>query len=132
MRHPKAESWERTLRQVFDRIDAELEAKYGDRYPLHPARARHGTTANPGHSGLFTVDASFSPGYGSRLGAGYIIDVDMVTLTDVPDEVEEQILEEVVTRIRQDLPEVFPGRILQISRDGHMFKIHGDLSLGRV
>lgn len=132
MRHPKAEAWERRLREVFDSIDAELEAQYGGRYPLHPARPRHGTTAHPGHSGLFTIGASFTAGYGSEHGAGYVVDVDMATLSEVPDEVEEQIHDRVVERLREELPRLFPGRNLQVSRDGRRFKIHGDLSLGGV
>ena len=42
MRHPKLVAWERRLNDVLNRIDVELEQKYGDRYPLHPARPRHG------------------------------------------------------------------------------------------
>ena len=132
MRHPKVEAWELKLKQIFDQIDAELEEKYGHLYPLHPARPQHGTTANPEHSGLFYVRASFSAGFGSRLGAGYIVDVDMVTLTRVPDRIEEQIEEEVVDRLREELPAWFPGRNLQVTHDGRRFKIHGDLSLGKL
>lgn len=132
MRHHKAVAWERQLDCLLHRIDVELEEKYGGRYPLHPARPRHGTTHNPAQSGLFNVNAAFSGGFGSQLGPGYLLDVDMVTLTHVPDEVEEQILEEVVERLRQELPALFPGRDLQIHRDGHSFKIHGDLDLGDV
>ncbi|MFH1569026.1 MAG: hypothetical protein ABIL09_13605 [Gemmatimonadota bacterium] len=132
MRHPKAEAWERKLKVVFDRIDAELERRYAGQYPLHPARPRDGATANPEQSGLFNVGASFSPGYGSRHGAGYVIAVDMATLTEVPDEVEERIQEEVVERLRQELPKAFPGRDLEVARDGRRFKIHGDLYLGEV
>ena len=46
LRHPKAVAWERKLSEVFDTIDAEMETAYGDRYPLHPARATRGKTAN--------------------------------------------------------------------------------------
>jgi len=132
MRHHKARAWERKLDELLNRIDVDLERKYGDRYPLHPARPEHGDTANPSQSGLFNVNAAFTGGFGSKLGAGYLLDVDMVTLTEVPDEVEEQILEEVVERLRQELPGVFPDRELHVSRDGHSFKIHGDLGLGQV
>jgi len=130
MRHHLAEAWERRLREAFDQIDADLEARYGRTYPLHPARARDGTTANPAHSGLFRVGATFTAGFGSEHGPGYLVDVDMVTLTDVPADVEERIMEEVVVQLRDALPAVFPGRTLTVSRDGHTFKIHGDLSLG--
>ena len=132
MRHPKTRAWERQLSQLFNRIDVELEQKYGDLYPLHPARPRHGATANPSQSGLFNVNAAFTGGFGSEHGAGYLLDVDMVTLTHVPDDVELHILEDVVARLREELPSVFPGRELQVSREGHSFKIHGDLSLGQA
>jgi len=130
MRHPKLVAWERQLNDLLNRLDVELEQKYGDRYPLHPARPRHGTTHNPSQSGLFNVVADFTGGFGSERGAGYLLDVDMVTLTEVPDELEEQILEEVIARLREELPAVFPGKELHISRDGHSFKLHGDLGLG--
>ena len=130
MRHPKAEAWELKLKIIFDQIDAELEEKYGHLYPLHPARPKHGTTANPEHSGLFNVRASFSGGFGSWLGAGYVVDVDLLTLSTVPARIEEQIEEEVVARLREELPQVFPGRNLEVTHDGRRFKIHGDLSLG--
>ncbi len=132
MRHSKAEAWERKLRGVFDKIDADLEAKYGHMYPLHPARPQYGSTDHPGHSGLFHIRASFSAGYGSEHGPGYVVEADIVTLTEVPDDVEEQIDEEVVELLRAELPRVFPGRTLHVSRDGHRYKIHGDLSLGGV
>jgi len=130
MRHPKLVAWERQLDEVLNRIDVELEQKYGDRYPLHPARPRHGTTHNPSQSGLFDIDADFTGGFGSERGPGYLIKVRMVTLTDVPDDLEEQILEEVVARLREELPAAFPGKELLVSRDGHSFKLHGDLDLG--
>ena len=132
MRHPKTEAWERQLSHLLNRLDVELEQKYGKSYPLHPARPHHGETHNPSHSGLFNVSAAFTGGFGSERGAGYLLHADMVTLTHVPDEVEEQILEEVAARLREELPAAFPGKVLHVSRDGHSFKIHGDLSLGQA
>lgn len=38
----------------------------------------------------------------------------------------------VVERLRQALPEAFPNRELNVTRDGPVFKIHGDLRLGTV
>jgi len=131
-RHPKALAWERRLKRVFDGIDAELEAAYGDRYPLHPVRARRGRTADPAHDGLFDLGAAFSAGYGSEHGAGYIVRLRLATLARVPDSVIEEIEDFVVERLRAELPAAFPGRDLDVSRDGPVFKIHGDLSLGRV
>ena len=130
MRHPKTRAWERKLRKVFSRIDERLEDDYGDRYPLHPARPKEGTTANPAYDGLFNVGASFSGGFGSQHGAGYVVNVQMATLEDVDDAVREEIEQRVAAELKSELPKAFPGRRLKVSRDGHTFKIHGDLSLG--
>jgi hypothetical protein len=132
MRHPKINLWDRTLKELFDEIDDYIEEKYGDRYSLHPNRARRGRTSSKSQDGLFNVGADFSSGYGSEMGRGYVIDVDMVTLEEVPDDVREQIEEDVVELVRKKLPEYFPGRHLQVSRDGRLYKIHGDFSLGNM
>jgi len=130
MRHPKAVKWERKLKEVFRRIDERLEAEYGDRYPLHPARPKEGATANPAHDGLFNIGASFTGGFGSTHGAGYTVNVQMSTLEAVDADVREEIEQRVASELEQELPKAFPDRHLQVSRDGHTFKIHGDLSLG--
>lgn len=130
LRHPKALAWERKLDAIFDRIDVELEDAYGDRYALHPARPPEGTTSNPEQDGLFNVGASYSTGYGSRHGAGYLVQLRVSTLENVPGAVREEIEEYVVKRLREELPEAFPGRELHVERDGPVFKIHGDLGLG--
>lgn len=117
---------------VFDRIDDALESKYGHLYPLHPARARRGATANKAYDGLFNVGAAFSAGYGSEHGRGYIVRIHMVTLSEVPDSMREMIEEEAVRMLRTQLAKAFPKRQLKVSRDGPVYKIHGDLSLGRV
>ncbi len=131
MRH-HLDTFESQLKNLFDEVDDYLEDKYGDRYPLHPARARRGRTSNKETNGLFNVGASFSTGYGSEHGRGYVIDVDMVTLSQVPDEVEEKIEEDAVDYVRRKLPEYFPDRKLEVRRDKRTFKISGDLSLGRL
>jgi hypothetical protein len=128
-RHPRAVAWEETLKRVFDEIDHALEARYGDRYPLHPNRPVQGATANPEDDGLFNVGAAFSAGYGSDWGRGYVVNVRMVTLSRVTAEVQEQMEDEVASMLRERLPGVFPGRDLRVERDGHVFKITGDLSL---
>ncbi|MFO7730559.1 MAG: hypothetical protein R6V86_12425, partial [Spirochaetia bacterium] len=63
---------------------------------------------------------------------GYVLDVDMVTLSDVPDKKEEEIEDDAVHFIRAKLAEYFPERDLQVYRDGRTFKITGDLSLGEI
>ena len=132
MLHPRRAEWERRLGEVFARIDEDLEKAYGDRFDLHPARPPHGTTANRAHDGLFNIGAAFSAGYGSRHGRGYIVEVRMVTLDRVPDTVRGEIEEEVARRLAQELPRAFPGRRLQVERDGGVYKIFGDLSLDRI
>jgi hypothetical protein len=132
MRHPKALAWEAQLKTVFDRLDAELEAKYGGTCPLYPSRAPSGQTTNPEHSGLFNVGAVFTPGYGSPTGPGYVVQMQMATLSRIPKEVLEQIEGDSLEFLRRELPAAFPGKDLRVEREGHSFKIYGDLSLGTV
>ena len=129
VRHPRVEQWESRLRQVFNRIDDYLEDRYGDRYPLHPARAPRGTTGSRTQDGLFNVGASFSAGFGSERGPGYVVEVRMVTLTRVPAPVRERIEEEVAELLRRELPKAFPERHIRVDRDGTVYKIYGDLRL---
>jgi len=127
MRYHEVEQWESRLKRVFDRVDDALEEKYGRKYPLHPARPARGTTASRAHDGLFNIGASFSAGYGSKRGAGYVVEVRMVTLTRVPQYIRDQIEEEAVQLLREQLPREFPDRQLKVERDGAVYKIHGDL-----
>lgn len=132
MRHPKINQWDKQMKSLFDEVDDYLEEKYGQLYPLHPNRAQRGRTSNKEHDGLFNVGVDFTSGYGSSIGRGYVIDVDMVTLAEVPDKIEQEIQEEVVNLVRERLPRYFPDRDLSVSRDGRIFKIHGDFSLGSM
>lgn len=132
IRHHKAVKWEKDLKKVFDQIDHELEDKFGASYPLHPARAVRGKTPNPASDGLFNIGAAFSAGYGSKHGRGYIVRLRVSTLQSVPRNVIEEIETFVAERLRKELPAAFPNRELRVTRDGHAFKIHGDLSLGSV
>ena len=128
--HPKLTAWEDKLRTIFEKIDAYLEEKYGAKYPLHPARARRGATSGGEYDGLFSVDGVFTPGFGSDLGRGYILRVQIATLADVPEEIREAIERDAADRLKKELPKIFPDRKLTVERDGHSFKIIGDLSLG--
>jgi hypothetical protein len=132
LRHPKVLDWELRLKAVFDRIDEELERKYADRFPLHPARAKHGVTANREDDGLFNLGAAFSAGYGSKSGSGYSVQIRVSTLKRIPVEFQQAIEKEIVKRLAEELPLAFPGRELRVVREGHAFKIIGDLSLGTV
>jgi len=129
MRHPKAEQWERRLKAIFDLIDQELEAEYGQDWPLHPARPPEGTTGNPEADGLFNVGAAFSAGYGCPHGPGYLVEIRFSTLAQIDPKVRRAIRQYVLDRLREELPKIFPGRDLQISQSGNKLKIHGDLIL---
>ncbi|MDZ4199002.1 MAG: hypothetical protein U1E27_06930 [Kiritimatiellia bacterium] len=131
-RHPKAVAWERRLKEIFDSIDSDLEERYGHQYNLHPSRPRRGTTSNPESDGLFNIGAAFSAGFGSKHGPGYLVEIRMATLDRVSAEEQERLEQEVVQMLRERLRQGFPDRKLTVSLDGHVFKIHGDLSLGRV
>jgi len=121
--------WEETLKSVFDVIDAELETEYSGRYSLHPSRPKRGETANPEDDGLFNVGAAFSAGFGSKYGPGYVVEIRLSTLINVPDEVREEIKVKVFQCLETRLPKAFPGKALHVSEESGVIRIHGDLSL---
>ncbi len=129
MRHRKAKEWEKKLKSVFDKIDAELEKQYGDRFALHPSRSREGTTSNPEMDGLFNVGASYSAGFGSKLGPGYVVDIRLSTLQRIPPELKEQLRDRVQNLLLEKLPDAFPGKDLHVSPEKNHLRIHGDLRL---
>lgn len=129
MIHPRVQEWESKLKQIFDRIDDCLEDKYGRDYPLHPARARRGSTSSKSQDGLFNIGAFFSTGIGSRFGPGYVVEVRLVTLYKVPEKIRNQIEKEVIDSLQSELNIEFPGRHLRIEKDGCVYRIFGDLSL---
>lgn len=130
MRHPNLEKWEENLKRILDELDDFLEDRYGGDYTLHPARAKRGKTSNKAHDGLFDIVASFTLGSGSKFGKGYAVDVDMVTLEHVPRDIQAEIEKVTLEKLRQSLPQYFPGTNLKVDKDGNIIKIHGDLSLG--
>ena len=132
MQHPSLTRWEDKLDEMIKKVDKYLEDKHGHKFKLHPARPRRGETGNPRSNGLFGVSANFSLGLGSEKGKGYIIDVNMVTLENVPIEEQEDIEQEAMEKINELLPTFFPDAELSASRDGNVIKIHGDISLGNV
>ena len=126
---PRLTAWEDKLYDLLREIDAILEDEYGRKWPLHPSRPARGIAANPQYDGLFRITASFTAGYGSEYGAGYVFRVEIVTLSHVPADVREAIENEAAELLRHGLPVKFPGRQLSVERDGHVFKIFGDLSI---
>jgi len=129
MRNPHLENWEERLNGLLRQVDRALEERFGKEYDLHPARGAHGSADNPQHDGLFRVTAAFTPGFGSRLGRGYVLQIEMVTLETVPADKAELIEKEAVRMIGEGLEEALPGRGLKVARDGQLWKITGDLSL---
>ncbi|MEE8440415.1 MAG: hypothetical protein V3S41_01745 [Spirochaetia bacterium] len=132
MRHPSLVQFEADLKRLFDSVDDYLEGKYGRNYQLHPSRPARGRTSNKAQDGLFNVGASFTPGYGSEYGRGYVVQVEMVTLERVPAHVREFIEQESADLVNEKLPYYFPGRDLRVVRDRNIFKIYGDLRLGQL
>jgi hypothetical protein len=130
MRGREVREWELELKRVFDRIDAELEEEYGDDYRRRASRPPAGKTSNPEVDGLFNVGATFSAGFGSEHGRGYIVKIDIATLERVPTRVREQIRHRVADRLRDLLAADFPDRQLEVVEEGKMLKITGDLRLG--
>ena len=129
MRHRKAIEWEKRLKSVFDEIDAELENDYGGMLSRHPARAPDGGTSNPEMDGLFNVGASFSAGFGSRFGPGYVVNIQLLTLEHVSAKLKATLRDHVQALLIEKLPVAFPGKDLRVDQELRHLRIHGDLSL---
>lgn len=129
----RVERWEARLKKVFDEIDAELEGEAatsaGGRMRLHPVRMAAGTTSNPEDDGLYEVGANFTVGIGSEHGAGYAVRARIATLDHVEASEQERLEARVAERLREKLPEAFPGKDLRVVKDTTGWKIVGDLSL---
>jgi len=130
--HPKTNAFKNKLLLATHEVDQYLEDKYKGCFPLHPNRPERGTTSNPQMDGLFNVGLSFSPGYGSKFGRGYVLDLTISTLAKVPHELREKIQGEAVDVLKNALKKHLPERDLQIDWDHKVYKIHGDLSLGSL
>jgi hypothetical protein len=128
--HPKLAAFTQTMEAMFRETDGELEDRFGDFFSLHPNRPRRGETGSPEMDGLFEVAPDFSPGFGSEKGRGYLVSLRIATLEKVPPEKFEALMAQAAGLIREKLPRYFPGRDLDVVRDGKRFKIVGDFSLG--
>lgn len=132
MKHHSLLKWEKKLYKLLNEVDYYLEAKYGDQYRRHPARPAHGQTSSLNQDGLFSVTSNFSLGLGSERGKGYIIKIKIVTLQNVQPEIQQNIEQDAVEKIRQLLTDYFPDRELYLERDNSLIKLYGDLSLGSL
>ena len=125
----RTEKMEETLFQALEAADAQMEERYGDAFPLHPARPPHKTSVNRQYDGLFEIGAGFSAGFGSKFGPGYALSLRIVTLQNVPADFREKFESEAVEVLQEELKRHFPDRELKIVRDVDSWKIVGDLSL---
>ncbi len=129
----KLERWEHRLKQIFDEIDSELEAEGAcKKFKRHPNRPPAFATSNREDDGLFDLGAAFTVGIGSQHGPGYVVQARIATLDSVPAELQEKFEAEVIRRLKEKLPAAFPDVKLFVDRDGPVYKIHGDLSLGSL
>ena len=131
MRNPHVEDWEEKLNALLRQVDAVLEEEYGEVVPRHPSRLAHGETDNPQNDGLFRITATFTAGFGSQLGRGYVVTIEPVTLDTFPQCKWGEVERKACRMIRAGLEDVLPGRNLKLQRDGDVWKITGDLSLNR-
>jgi len=129
MRHQKAKAWEKRLKFVFDKIDIELEHRYREHFDLHPSRPEHGTTSSREMDGLFNIGASYSAGFGSRLGPGYVVDIRLSTLEQIPKTLKIELRDKIQAMLIEKLPAAFPGKMLRVDKEGSHLRIHGDLNL---
>ena len=132
MRHPKITELDRRFKALFDEVDDFLEQEYGSRYILHPSRPAIGETSNKEADGLFNIGADFTPGFGSKLGRGYLVRIHMSTLEHVPAEEKQRIEADVVQLTQKKLQEFFPNQDLHLEKDGKFLKIVGDFRVDPV
>jgi hypothetical protein len=84
------------------------------------------------YDGLFSTGTKFTLGYGSEHGRGYLVDIEMSTLERVKPEDRQEIEEAGIAFLRDQLPVHFPHRKLSVVKDGKVYKIVGDFSLGSL
>jgi hypothetical protein len=129
---PQQQKLEEHLRTLCDELDHFLEETYGDRYELHPNRPPRGKAARVSYDGLFSTGTKFTLGYGSEHGRGYLVDIELSTLERVKPEDRQEIEEAAIAFLRKQLPIHFPNRKLTVVKDGSVYKITGDFSLGSL
>lgn len=114
--HPKQIALETTMRKLCDELDEFLEDNFGTIYPIHPNRMQRGTTASPSYDGLFSTGTRFSLGYGSKAGRGYLVDIEIRTLSTVQEEDKKKIRGAAFEKINDLIPSIFPNVKLKSSK----------------
>jgi hypothetical protein len=125
----RLEEWEQALRRVLDTVDHALEDRFSAEFPRRANRPARQTTANPKYDGLFAVDGKFSLGLVSRSGPGYVIDISLSSSVPVAAPDWERVLLEAEVLLRRAVDAEFPGRHLQVHRDGRVLRLTGDMGL---
>ena len=128
--HPKQIALEKTMNELCVELDNYLEDTFAGIYPIHPNRPKRGKAASPEYDGLFSTGIEFTLGYGSKFGRWYIVDIDIRTLSLVAEEEKEKVGEASIAKITELLPKYFPNRKIDVEKDGNVFKLVGDFSLG--
>lgn len=128
--HPKQIALEGIMRKMCDELDHRLEERFGSHYPRHPNRPARGKAASVAYDGLFSTGTQFTLGYGSDHGRGYIISVEIRTLSKVKIEDEYAVEKATVETINELIPHYFPEREITLKKDGNVYKLVGDFSLG--
>ncbi len=128
--HPKQMELEAVMRRLCDDLDHYLEDAFGDRYPLHPNRPARGKAASVAYDGLFSTGTQFTLGYGSNHGRGYLVTVEIRTLSTVEKSDRQDIEQSAIAYLRSIIPTYFPNRFIEVKRDGNVYKLVGDFSLG--
>ncbi|AYE35994.1 hypothetical protein DB313_00500 [Borrelia turcica IST7] len=122
----KFEELENILFNICLDVDYVLEDEFGSAYEVHPNRPFRGKAANGILDGLFRVTTSFTPGYGSNFGRGYLIIIEIITLDVVDMEFSKRVIERGIKVFKEKLREKFPGKKLAIVHDINVYKIIGD------
>jgi hypothetical protein len=117
---------------LMNDLDDFLEDNYGNAYKLHPVRQKRGKTSNKAQDGLFNIVANFSLGVGTEFGRGYVVDIHLSTLDNIPEDKIKEIKAKALQRLHEKLPTFFPGKNLHVDQDKNLIKIFGDLSFGEV
>lgn len=133
MRHHQVEEFESRLSQLLAKVDHELERQYAMTIPPKAGRPNAGTTCNPQYDGVFSLTAVFSAGLGSIHGAGYTIELRIVSNTTPAPAIREQLQSAIENRIKKELPTYFPMRKLNLVRERNgTLKLIGDLGVRPV
>ncbi|AWG42494.1 hypothetical protein CR532_00490 [Candidatus Borreliella tachyglossi] len=122
----KFEELENVLFGICLDVDSALEDEFGSAYEIHPNRPSRGRAANGLLDGLFRVTTSFTPGYGSRFGRGYLIIIEIITLDVVDIEFSRRVVERGIKVFGEKLDEKFPAKKVFIVHDINVYKIIGD------